>query len=276
MLIRPFTTTMIAYEGEGAAAGGGAAATTVIDGPASTPADAAQAVADGMFKAPVDPAAAAASQAIDPAKAATDAAAAATAVTEKAAADKIAADAQAATDAAKAVADKAIADKALADKAAADAAKVPDKYEFKVEGIELDPAQVEAFTPIAKELGLTQEAAQKLVEFQAGIVKAQNAAAETQRTGWLEAAKADKDMGGPKFDTTVNNAKIALAKFGSAELKGVLNASGLGNHPEIIRAFAKVGAAMSSDDMVTGGQGGGSGGPKTLDTIAERMFGKPS
>ena len=43
---------------------------------------------------------------------------------------------------------------------------VPEKYDFKApEGQSLDAALVERATPIFKELGLTQDAAQKLVDF---------------------------------------------------------------------------------------------------------------
>src|SRR5579863_3544340 len=45
----------------------------------------------------------------------------------------------------------------------------PDKYtDFKApDGYTLDPATIEAATPIFKELGLSQDAAQKLVDFHA-------------------------------------------------------------------------------------------------------------
>jgi hypothetical protein len=39
-------------------------------------------------------------------------------------------------------------------------------------------------------------------------------------------------------------------EFGGDELKQVLNESGLGNHPALFKAFAKIGKAMSEDTFV--------------------------
>jgi hypothetical protein len=41
--------------------------------------------------------------------------------------------------------------------------------------------------------------------------------------------------------------------FATPELRTLLNESGLGNHPEIIRAFYRAGKAISEDGFVAGG-----------------------
>jgi len=43
-----------------------------------------------------------------------------------------------------------------------------------------------------------------------------------------------------------------MDKFGTPELTKLLNASGMGNHPEIIRAFYRAGKAISEDSFVGG------------------------
>ncbi|MEI6907818.1 peptidase, partial [Klebsiella pneumoniae] len=55
--------------------------------------------------------------------------------------------------------------------------------------------------------------------------------------------------------------------FGTPELKEYLNGTGLGNHPELVKAFIKVGKAMSEDGMVTGKEGG-------QRSAAEVLYGK--
>src|SRR5687767_12536146 len=76
----------------------------------------------------------------------------------------------------------------------------PEKYEdFTLpEGIELDQAAMEGFLPVAKELNLTQEQAQKLVDLQTAYVKnaadAQAKAWDKQLTEWADAARADKEF----------------------------------------------------------------------------------
>jgi len=138
----------------------------------------------------------------------------------------------------------------------------PEKYEdFKVpEGVTVDAAVIDSFKGLAKELGLTQEAAQKLVDFQAA-----NEAAQVKKIGefwdkqasdWLGEAKADKEIGGPKFDESVAAANAALKQFGTPKLIEALQTYGMGNHPEVIRAFARVGQAIQNDKLVPGGKGG--------------------
>lgn len=232
---------------------GQAAPAVVVPAVAPAVDGAAVAAAADASKAPV---AAPAADTPEAKAAAEKAAADAKAVTDKAAADKAVAD--------KAVADKAAADKAAADKAAADKAaaapKAPEKYEaFKAPaGVELDPKVVTEFEGVAKELGLTQEAAQKLVDKLAPVVSKQNAEGVTALAAkasekWMGQSKADKEFGGDAFDANLATALKAFDAFGTPELKTLLNASGLGNHPELIRWAYRVGKAIAADGKVVAG-----------------------
>ncbi len=139
------------------------------------------------------------------------------------------------------------------------AVAAPEKYEFKTaEGQELDAEAVKAFEPIAKELNLSNEQAQKLVDVYGGkimpkLVEQQAAQWQQQIEQWSEQVKADKDLG---TDASIGAAQKAMDKFGSPELKQYLNETGLGNHPELVRIFANIGKAMSEDGLVTGNSGG--------------------
>lgn len=130
--------------------------------------------------------------------------------------------------------------------------------------MQADAATLEKFKATAKELGLPQDAAQKLVTLQA---EAQLSQLQAVRSQWQEQAKADKEFGGDKFDENLAVAKRALEKFGTPEFNAYLNATGLGNHPELIRAFYRAGKAISEDGFVPG-RGGQQGG----DSLAQRMF----
>ena len=44
----------------------------------------------------------------------------------------------------------------------------------------------------------------------------------------------------------------AFAQFSSPELKSIMNDTGLGNHPEMIRAFSKIGEMLGEDSLVVG------------------------
>lgn len=163
------------------------------------------------------------------------------------------------------VQEKELADKAAADKEAKDKAdKVPEKYEFKspVEGQELDAEMTAALEPVARELGLNNEQAQKLVDIYGKDIlpkiearQQENWAKQTE--AWANEVKTDKEIGGDAFVANVGLAQKALDTFAPAGLREYLETTGLGNHPDLVRCFVKVGKAMSEDSMVmpnTGGQ----------------------
>jgi hypothetical protein len=138
----------------------------------------------------------------------------------------------------------------------------PEAYaEFTLpETFKVDPSVMGEFKTLAKELGLPQEAAQKLVDMQAKL-QTNNASAFTEtlqahvdKTAgeWRAAAKADPEYGGVKFDENVAVAKQALDAFGTPELKALLNESRLGSNPELIRFMFRAGKAISQDGFVSG------------------------
>jgi hypothetical protein len=131
---------------------------------------------------------------------------------------------------------------------------VPEKYEFNLpEGMPVDTEGLAAFEPIAKDLKLTQEQAQKLVDLQVAAVTRQQEAQQAQVAQWLTDLKADKDLGGANLSTTAKNSSMAVERFGDQALKDLLNTTGLGNHPAFVRWAAKVGAAMAEDKVIPAG-----------------------
>ena len=141
----------------------------------------------------------------------------------------------------------------------------PEQYEFTApEGQEFDPEALEAFSGVARELNLTQDGAQKILETM-GTVMSERRDSTVQ--GWADATKADKALGGDKLDASLATAKTALDRFGSPELRALLNETGLGNHPEVVRAFVKVGEQISEDGFV-----GAGGSPAENKTLAQRMY----
>ncbi|CAH3267272.1 TPA: peptidase [Klebsiella pneumoniae] len=148
----------------------------------------------------------------------------------------------------------------------------PEKYEFQAgEGVELDAEALKDFEPVARELNLTNEQAQKLVDaypkILAGVQQRQADAWQAQTEEWAATVKADKEIGGDKLTANLGVAQRALDTFGTPELKEYLNGTGLGNHPELVKAFIKVGKAMSEDGMVTGKESG-------QRSAAEVLYGK--
>ena len=154
----------------------------------------------------------------------------------------------------------------------------PEKYEFKApEGVTLDSELLGEFEGIARELNLSQEDAQKVADIGAKLAqKFQTKQAEVvqeARTEWAKQTAADKEIGGTKLAENVAVADKALATFGSPELRALLKESGLGNHPEVVRAFVKVGQAISEDGLVVGRVGVDPAKPRDA---ASALYGNPN
>lgn len=152
----------------------------------------------------------------------------------------------------------------------------PEAYEFKTpEGQTFDASVITAYAEVAKELNLTQDNAQKVLDKVAPVLQArQSELIQAAQAQWTEGAKADKEFGGDKLTENLGVAKKALDTFGTPELKALLNQSGLGNHPEIIRAFYRAGKTISEDKFVGGKSGSSSGATSgTNKSYAERLFG---
>lgn len=130
----------------------------------------------------------------------------------------------------------------------------PEKYEFKApEGQSYDAGILTAFEAAARDSNLSQTAAQKLLDSMAPkIAERQMEQVVAIRKEWYESSKSDKEFGGEKLDQNLGIAKKALDNFGSPELNKLLVSTGLGNHPEVIRAFFKIGKAISEDTFVNG------------------------
>lgn len=142
-------------------------------------------------------------------------------------------------------------------------ATAPEKYELvSPKDTVLDPAVVTEFSGIAKELNLSQEAAQKVIDKMApllakaeGIRGASQVAAMVDKaaTKWATEAKADKEFGGDNFDANLAIANQTFEAFGTPELKALLKASGLDNHPEMVRWAYRVGKQIVPDGKVVTG-----------------------
>ncbi len=142
----------------------------------------------------------------------------------------------------------------------------PETYEFTpVDGQEFDPEAIKAFEGVARENDLSQEAAQSILDTMGEVMQARRQAVVDD---WLEQARSDKELGGDKLDQTLATAQKALDSLGSESLRTLLNDTGLGNHPEMIRFFHSVGSKLSEDTFVGGGNPG-SNQPKSL---AQRMY----
>lgn len=136
----------------------------------------------------------------------------------------------------------------------------PEAYELTApEGITLDAEAVDLATPVFKELGLNNEQANKLMPVAADFAKriqekSQQAVMSevmAQRAAWADEAQNDPEIGGAKFQETMALSDKALDTLGypkGSPFRNFLTDSGLGNHPEMIRAMRRIGEAVGEDN----------------------------
>lgn len=144
----------------------------------------------------------------------------------------------------------------------------PPKYDPWVlpEGIKLDEERIGEFSNLLAELETSGKATheavqafgQKAVEFHINEVKKTveqltdyyQKTWEKQKTDWKESFLKDPDIGGNRFQTTVDSALTFIRTHGGTpeqqkEFRSLMETSGLGNHPAMIRLLANAGRAMS-------------------------------
>lgn len=134
----------------------------------------------------------------------------------------------------------------------------PESYaEFTApEGKAFDAAVIEQFSAMAKELNLSQDKAQLVLDKMAPVIAQRQAEQiEAVRNQWADDTRADKEIGGDRLPETLSVARKAIESTATPELRKLLDESGFGNHPEVIRHFYKVGKAISQDSVVTSGDG---------------------
>lgn len=154
----------------------------------------------------------------------------------------------------------------------------PEAYEFAMpEGFTVDEAAVEAVTPILKELNCSQETAQKLVDLHFAQIRAMQEAQEKAKAEtlaqWAKEIRADKDIGGPNVLQNLLPGARLIDRFGSPDLKALLQESGLDRHPAVVRFLVTVGKEFAEDRWADGGKHGPAG-DMTPDAVAKQLFDK--
>lgn len=134
---------------------------------------------------------------------------------------------------------------------------VPEVYSFNPpEGLSIDETVIDAFSEVSKTLGLSQEKAQTVIDKMApAIAERQREQLNAIRQEWIDATHADREFGGRGLNENLGVAKRAFDAYATPAFRTLLDETGLGNHPEIIRMFYRVGKTISEDRFVGGGTG---------------------
>lgn len=144
----------------------------------------------------------------------------------------------------------------------------PPSYEaFKVpENVKLDDERVSTLTKLLGDLEINtkadhtamQEFGQKLIDTHISEVtkaiedihKYNQVTWDKQKLDWKDEFLKDPELGGNRFQTTVDAARTFISTHGGtpeeqAEFRSLMESSGLGNHKVMIRILARAGQAMT-------------------------------
>ncbi len=109
------------------------------------------------------------------------------------------------------------------------------------------------FKKLATSLQLSGEAVKQLVQWEAQTADGGRRRAQDGRTQILERWKKEtRDMFGPAYERELARALGAVQRFGGEELRALLDATGLGNHPVLVKTFHEISKQIGEDQSVSG------------------------
>lgn len=130
-------------------------------------------------------------------------------------------------------------------------------YELPTENmpdIKLDDGLMNQFFQEAHRIGLNKQQAAALVRWQAQAAQEGSEAGVIEMESHLaQAQEAMRKEFGNAYEQNLDMAQQAAKQFGGEELIELLNSTGLGNEPAVIKAFANIGKAISNDEVIGGG-----------------------
>lgn len=135
------------------------------------------------------------------------------------------------------------------------------KFEHVEDGAKIDDQTLAEFGDVAKELNLSQEAAQKIVSKLEPMLQR---SLERNVATWAEQTRADEEIGGANLKSNLSIAKRAFKQTTTPELRALLQVSGLTNHPEVVRHFLHLGKRLSDGAFVTSGARKSEGSAQTV------------
>jgi hypothetical protein len=123
------------------------------------------------------------------------------------------------------------------------------------EGMKLEGETRGAFEKAVQESDPNKRA-QALLDLYAGEAKkAQEGAYKTfndMNKQWVDAVKADSEIGGDNWANTQRTIAKALDTFGTPGVRQALNLTGAGNNPDVIKTFYKMAKALAEGGHASG------------------------
>ena len=146
--------------------------------------------------------------------------------------------------------------------------ETPEGYDFGE-----DDGKLDFYRNATHQLGLTQDQAANMLKLYA-TVEEQNAKASQQANAdfAVDSQINLKREWGANYDSKIDMAQRAFAQFSSKEFSQLMDETGLGNHPELLKAFSKIGESMGEDKLVVGSGRGGAISPQQAKEEIESLY----
>ena len=123
---------------------------------------------------------------------------------------------------------------------------IPEKYGDEARGV---------FVEMAKDLGLSQEQTQKMIDRYGAEMGRQEQirleARNAQVLKWHAELKNDPEFGGQNFGANVEYYRRGVRHIDpKGELTAILEQSGYGSHPVVVKAIAQIGREVGEDRII--------------------------
>lgn len=138
--------------------------------------------------------------------------------------------------------------------------------------VSVRPEIWDEFKNLAREINLSPQNAQRLIDLESRAAQLAGRNGDAARQEILQSwADKTKALFGPGYEKEIDVALRAADAFGGAELRDLLEATGLGNHPVVVKTFNQIGRLMGEDEFIGGAQTRG-----TDKTFTEALYGVKS
>lgn len=146
--------------------------------------------------------------------------------------------------------------------------ETPEGYDFGEDGGRLD-----FYRNATHQLGLTQDQAANMLKLYATVEEQNQKAAQQRNADFAVDSQINlKREWGTNYDSKIDYAQRAFAQFSSKEFSQLMDETGLGNHPELLKAFSKIGEAMGDDQLIVGTGRAGAISPQQAKEEIESLY----
>ena len=118
---------------------------------------------------------------------------------------------------------------------------------------DFQPEQTENFRQFAHQLGLNNQQAETIYQaYQQDIAERDQASQQDFEQFEVDNLNALQQEWGDQFNHNLEMARRAFMNFATPEAVQVIEETGMGNHPELLKVFARIGEVLAEDSVLPG------------------------